>query len=1300
MAQETPRVKKLADIQLKHIKRAAFVGRNLVPIEGDGFRAAAAFGVRSVPGVKAFAATATAFGAKAAPVTILESADGSVRSVFDIQGDGFQLSMLFSRFTPAGAELFIFDDVKVILKRDGKKSRIIFSGVLRMNSTILKPFQKFTDSDDGLLLGGEVELEDDESISGKIAARKMTLTSAACFHVQIAEGVVFSNLQLNVDIDRGTGRSGWQIVPSLSGKLQLSGLAEVAQDLNCSISYDDGTLHVSGKLEQLDLRLGRSGRITVRDLQASFDIGKKRSIDLSATFTPGKTTFQLAGVLTPTYAGGFASASSFTVNDLDAIFEHLTSMRLGLPDFGVTFQDVKLGLATADCKVGAQELQEGVSISGAVQVHGHTFAATASVQPEGISFVGTSDDLQIGQVTINKPRLEMQIFSAASGKASCFAVVGSATIESVRVDCKVFYQRTGGRGPWTPVVYAGLDSSSFRLSRVIPSSKGTLIDSLRFSKVALIYASKTTEVKDPDFGFKAEKGLQLIGDLEGITALDSLTDSKQGGLRLSALFGTQVAISISMPESSRLQLGSSVSCDPFSLKVVLTPSPELQLLFGMNVPVPKQADPLHFDLMLAIGAIEASGSGTMKGYWIDPFGAGGLKIGPELALEVGINYAQFAATGTPSKFAFAGGLQLGDVTARMAASISTNPTDMILYGELAELTPANLISFVNKSADLSIPADAAPNFFELHDMTIYCAPAGGSIGTIRFDPGFSFACDLVLFGKRASAYFNLGDQGLIAKGSLDRLELGPLTLGGRRGEDMLIDLELTTAKQALRIDGAIDFLGSSIGLFVDISNQGIEFEFKQSFLGLVDYTIYGKSSGSLDRPASLDFLLTGEFDNQLTEYLKTTVTQNIRQAISAVETDIGKAQNNVAKAEAAYKRQFDHAQSELDNAQKDAARYLQQLQKKVANEKQKYVAGVESAKRDLMKAKAKYDRAFSDAQAALIKARSDYDAAMRKAQADVDRAEQDYTRALNDAKAKVDDAERQYNNDIKKANAELQAARNKVNSLKRERDSAAHELAHLSKWKWYKAPYLVAKVASLEVAMLTANGVLAACQGVVNTVGSGAGYVAFQTAKVALDGVKTGVKCAAFKTAKQVLQTTRDGGKYGAFEAAKQALSIVQRGTEYTAWQAATQALNTAEGAGRAALTAAEGALSSVGQSAIYLALEAAEGALEAVKTGSAAAAFESAKVVLEGAKQSSSAMLKLAELAAEHSGDLVDVKHVKLTAQLKAIQRGELFKAEVDAVVFGQSHHWSLKLNVKQVDDFVEEMFKVALRDAKKMIA
>ena len=1294
MAINPRRVKHLSDIQLKQIKPAAFMEKALVPVEG--YRYGAGLGIRSVPKGGGFVATAKAFGAKAAPVTILESADGSVRSVFDIQKDGFQLGMLFNHFKPPGVDLFIFDDVKVILKSNGGKSRIIFSGVLRMNSTIMKPFQKFTASGDGLLLGGQVELENDESISGKIAARKMTLTSAASFHVPIAEGVVFSGLQLNVDIGQGAGRSGWQITPFLSGKLQLSRLAEDGQDLACSITYGNGTLHVSGELEQLDLRLGNSGRLTMNDLQANFDIGKSRSIDLSATFTPSKTTFQLAGALTPTYAGWIASASSFTVDDLGLIFEHLTTMRLGMPDFGVTFKDVKLGLSTADGKVGGQELKEGVSIFGSVQVHGHTFTATADVQPDGISFVGASDDLQIGPVTIKKPRLEMQVFSAASGKASRFTVVGSATIEGVLVDCKLFYQRTGGRGPWTPVVYAGLDSSSFRLSRVIPSTKGTFVDSLRFSEAALIYALKTTEVKDPDFGFKAEKGLQLIGDLEGITAIDSLITSKQGGLRLNALFGSQVAISISMPESSRLQLGSSVSCDPFSLKVVLIPSPELQLLFGMNVTVPKQDYPLHFDLMLAMGAIEASGFGTMKGYWADPFGARGLKIGPELALEVGINYAQFATTGTPSKFAFAGGLQLGEVVARMAASISANPIDMILCGELAELTPANLISFANKAAHLSIPADAVPNFFGLDKLTIYCAPASGSIGSIRFDPGFSFACDLVLFGKRASAYFNLRDQGLIAKGSLDRLEIGPLTIGGRQGEDMLLDLELTMAKQALRIDGEFDFLGSSIGLVVDISNQGIEFEFEQSFLGMVDYTIFGKSSGSLDRPASLDFSLTAEFDNRLTGYLKTMVTENIKQAISAVETDIGKAQKKVDEAKAVYMQQFDHAQGELDKAQKDAARYLQQLQNKVAREKHKYMTGVESARRELTKAKAKYDRAFSEAQTVLEKARSGYDAAMRKAQADVDRAEQEYIRSLNAAKAKVDDAERQYNNNIKIANSELQAARNKLSSLKRERDSAARELKHLPWHKVYKGPYLVAKIASLEVAIVTANSILTACQEVVKSAGI-LGYAALQTAKVALDGVKTGVKYTAFESAKAVLLTTRIEVE-GALNAAKQTLSGVQQGTEYAAWQAAVQALNLAGGAGRAAFTAAECALFD-GQLAMRGAIEAAEGALEAIKAGSAAAAFESAKVVLEGAKQGSSAMLKLAEFAAKHSGDLVDVKRVMLTAQLKAIQRGELFKAEVDAVLFDQSHHWSLKLNVKQVGDFVGEMFKVALRDARKMI-
>ncbi len=369
----------------------------------------------------------------------------------------------------------------------------------------------------------------------------------------------------------------------------------------------------------------------------------------------------------------------------------------------------------------------------------------------------------------------------------------------------------------------------------------------------------------------------------------------------------------------------------------------------------------------------------------------------------------------------------------------------------------------------------------------------------------------------------------------------------------------------------------------------------------------------------------------------------------------------------------------------------------MASEKHKYMAGVESAKRELTKAKAQYDRAFSDAQTVLTKAQSGYDAAMRKAQADVDRAEQDYTRALNEAKAKVVDAERRYNNDIKKANSELQAARNKLNSLKRERDSAARELKHLPWHKAYKGPYLIAKIASLEVALVTANSILTACQEVVKSAGI-VGYAALQTAKAALDVVKTGVKYTAFESAKAVLLTTRIEVE-GTLKAAKQTLSGVQQGMEYTTWQAAAQALNLAEGAGRAALTVAEGTLI-YGQLAMYGAIEAAEGALEAIKAGSAAAAFESAKVVLEGAKQSSSAMLKLAEFAARHSGDLVDVKRVLLTAQLKAIQRGELFKAEVDAVLFDQSHHWSLKLNLKQVGDFVGEMFKVALRDARKMIA
>ncbi len=1255
--------------------------------------------VTATPGGKAFIATTQALGKKGVAIQLAQMDDGSTRSTFEIQKDGFTLDLLFKDFSSVNNKYFVFDDVKVILKREKKTSSLIFSGVLRMNSAVLKPLQDFVQQDEGLLVGGSVDVTD-QDLSQKLKPAKVILTSAVSFHLAVSEDVVFSDLKLNVAItpDKSAAKNAkkWNITPSFEGNVTLGNLAHSSVELGCRINYTNKTLKVSAQTEKADGLFGIAS-LSLNNLKAEFTVGQEKSIQLQASLDAAKKSYEFGGAITQQYSGLYTSVSKFSLTELEALFRQITSLKLALPEFNVTFSNVYLGMATADCKIEKQALKEGVTVGAKLTVHGRQCQALAHISSSGVSFTGSLGELKIGPVTIKKARLEMQFFTKASGRASEFAIAGQAVIEGVQVDCKLAYEKsTEG---WTAILYAALQANSFGMASIIPAAKNTFVDSLKFSKVAFVYASKDSSTKDPDFAFEVRKGLQLVGILEEIPALSDLTGNKQVGLELSAYYGKTTDIGIRMPDT-RLNLGNSVTCNPFQIRIVILPKPSLDLIFSLDATVPKQSDPLHFDAKLSVGIEGASGSGTMKNYWINPFGVNGLKIGPALALELGILYPQFLSTGTPSSFGFAGGLALGDVTANMAVKISEDPTEEILYGELEELSPANLVSFAKQVSNLKLPANAVPNFFELQELKIYCAPAGGSIGTITFEPGFSFACDLVLFGKRASAYTRISDDGVVAKGHLDKLEIGPLKVSGEQGKNAELDLELTMAKQSILIDGEIEFLGSSSGIYVNISNQGIDFHFDQSFVGLLTYQIDGLSKGTIAKPASLDFLLSGEFDNQLTAYLKNDLAQKIHAAIHVVETDINKAKKDVEKAEQVYKAEFDKAKKSLDKAQVDASRYLKQCQQAVTLEKKKFTQSLDKAKVDVANAKKIYDKAFNDAEKVISKAQGDYDNGMRSAQNAVSKAQRDYDTAMKKAQSDVSKAQAAYSNAMGGAAKKVRAARNKVGSLKRDRDRAVKELKHLSWKKAYKAPYLSAKIAGLETAMRTAQGVLYAAEGVIRALQKGVEYTAFEGAKATLEALRYGGKYGALEAAKKTLEATRVGGRYGVLEAAKKTVSAVKHGSDYTAWQAATQSLNAVQTTGRFALDGAEHAVATVGQSSTYIALEAAEHSLEIVKQGTSAVAFGTAKATLEGAKQGSKAMLSVAEFVATHAGDLIDVKHVKLSAQLKAIERGELFKADVDVAVLSKPYHWKVDFDVREPLKFVEKLLANALTEARKIVA
>ena len=722
--------------------------------------------------------TVTAFGVADVP-TLSLAGENQHDITLTIGKTNFTFDQLFRDFNCSAKNFFVFDEVNIHIKEKKEGSTttniIRFNGKLRMNQEPLSSFRKFLSCEDGILVTGEMDTHVSD-ITEKIAPCSVELTSAATFLLPLADGIILKSAELKINLRKENDE--WTFSESVTGILQINKLGDAPVDLNATVSYADKKLNLVAKIESVTGLFGIE-KLNLSNLNLEFNIGKENDILLSGDFIPGKTTFHLAGRIAKDFAGMTASASSFTLADLNTIFTYLSNDTLSLPSFDMTFSDAFVGFATADGKLDGKDLKRGLTIGGSLKAYDYTATAQAQISPDGFEFNGSLDHLSIGKVNITKAVLHIGIFTAKSKKVTSFSILGETVIEGLKLSCKAVYERKLD-GSSNKMVYAAIQANSFGLSNIIPKAKGTFVDSLKFSKVAFIYSSSDSETKDPDLNFNVQQGLQLMAVLEEVPVLTSLTHSKKAGLVLSAHYGDTIDISIELPDT-RMQLGSSVTCDPMKLGIQISPMPSLEMFFGMSVKVNGQNEPLHFDLVLEIGILEARGSATMKGFWVDPFGVKGLQIGPELALQLGIIYATFAATGLPSEFGFAGGLVLGDVSGKMAVNVSEDPMHEILMGEIDKLSPKNLVAFASKLTKISINPQSVPNFFDIEKLKLYCAPMGGNIGTIHFEKGFSFIADLILFGKRIKIYTLFNDDGLVAKGELDKIDLGPLKIGGANG---------------------------------------------------------------------------------------------------------------------------------------------------------------------------------------------------------------------------------------------------------------------------------------------------------------------------------------------------------------------------------------------------------------------------------------------------------------------------------------------------------------------------------------
>jgi hypothetical protein len=1213
-------------------------------------------------------------------MTVIANASGDVGKV-----SNFVFSELFKDFNCPNADLFVFDNVSVTLD-PGSTTTSTFTGDLKM-SGLLAPLKNLLGSSDALAV--TASLETVVGLTEKISPKNLTLSGIAPFYVQLFEGVTLTNVTLQVVLAKDG--DSWNFTPTLIGILSVNGITDASEGkMKLQVSLEQGSLKLSAKGKNITGAFGLS-QLVLDQIDISGSIGTEKQLVISSQFEVGTTIFNFDGIITPTAIGMIASAQAFTLNELAAIFTEISPAKLQLPDFDVTFNNTIIGFASNKCTVGGKNLERGLSLATDLTAHGHTISTTAEITLDGVKFSGVVGNLEVGPVKIKEAGLKFEIYKQANNKPNLFTFYGATVIQNITVDAGVYFEKQASS--WVTMLYANVNAESLSLSTFFPEAKGSVMDQLSLSKMSFVFASADCNPQSLPSVSSVKKGLQLIAALKEIPGLNDLTKQKNANLELTAHIGETVDISVALPDT-RLNLGNSVTTDPLKVALIIAPVPSIALIFGMEVAIPNQVQPLHFDMMLDISPIEATGSVTMKNWWYNPFGINGLKIGPAVALQLGINYAQFAASGTPSTFGLAGGLAIGNTVMDMAVNISTNPMEEILYGSLKELNLKEVVEFATDTVGLHIPEDSVPDFLDIKNLQFYIAPAGGSIGTIRYEKGMSFACDIVFMGKEFQFYTRISENGIEGAGKLEAIEIGPLKISGEVGDDISCGLSLTPSEQSFSLDGAISFLGYKKGAYIDVSRKGINFKFEENFFDLLKFQIEGKSSGSISDPSSLDFELSADMQNDITGFLKDKVSNQINKALSAATEDIDTAKKRVEETERAYKAEYDKAQKVLNDAQGAADAYLNQLKADVDKANANYQLKVSNAQNELNRAKAAYDKAFNDAQNAVAQAERDYNAGIASAQLAVSQAEREYDAGITSAENAVEKAKRDYENSFRSAQDKLNSAQREVDSLKSKIDSKKREIKNT--WNPVKIASLGSEVVALEASKVVATAALTVANKFLEGVKNGSSYIAFETAKKALQAAKTGAKYTVFESAKATLNAAKTGAKYTVFESAKATLNAVQSGTEYTAWQAAEKILSEAKVVGEAAINTANQAMNKIGSSAVYIALTTAKEDLKAVEAGSSAVAFGSAKATLEAASAGSKAVLGLADYIAKHSGDIFDVKSMHISGGLKGIESGGYFKANLKVAVLNKNYDWDVDLDLKDVTSFIEKMFKKAFTEAK----
>lgn len=479
-------------------------------------------------------------------------------------------------------------------------------------------------------------------------------------------------------------------------------------------------------------------------------------------------------------------------------------------------------------------------------------------------------------------------------KTKVFFLEGSMQVLTMRQKVRIAYKKD--KRTKQKIVTAKMSfGDDFRLSKIMPFIKGTPFDGIDFTEAFIMISS--AKYYDDELDMRIQKGLSIVSTIKPTGAIGGVASMFPGGnegLTLSGSIGTSMAdVKLSVIIPFEVKFSSTARLSNLSIELDLAEQ-SFALLGQMEVRPSKKDDPLFLTLRGEVSPMQAIIAATMEGEWRNPLGIKGFAIG-NVAVEVGIDFPVFTATGLPSTFGITGEVDVGGVQMMMAAKISANLSECIMMGKLNKLGLHNILKMVN-AAGGNIPLDKVPNI-AVKDIEMKWAPKGGSIGEIVFDPGITCKGRLEVADKWAMMELTIDTGGIIAKAAMSKIVLGPLRIDGKgfdrkygtQDDGPVIDIALTMGKQEIFISGLIELLGarSQTEIYMRPQQWEIFTETKLADLFLVKFELFARLTNDPD------FRFKGILKNDFYEFVRREVRAGLDKFSKKASEDINKAKRKV-----------------------------------------------------------------------------------------------------------------------------------------------------------------------------------------------------------------------------------------------------------------------------------------------------------------------------------------------------------------------------------------------------------------------